>query len=118
MHAFQGRTVDSVIAAMEASHPHLTTQKSIYVESSRAHDRAEFLTNDATGRCKQLEAVTGERISALAGIGEVGRERGPEWERSTDGEQRALASQARGRSAVPEIEPGRAPKSADREFGL
>ena len=28
VHAFQGRTVDNVIAAMEASHPHLTTQKS------------------------------------------------------------------------------------------
>ena len=28
VHAFQGRTVDTVIAAMEARHPHLTTQKS------------------------------------------------------------------------------------------
>ncbi len=27
VHAFQGRTVDNVIAAMEARHPHLTTQK-------------------------------------------------------------------------------------------
>ena len=27
VHAFQGRTVDTVIAAMEANHPHLTTQK-------------------------------------------------------------------------------------------
>ena len=49
MHAFQGRTVDSVIAAMEASHPHLTTQKSFYVEISRARDRAELVTDDAKG---------------------------------------------------------------------
>ena len=27
VHAFQGRTVDNVIAAMEAKHPNLTTQK-------------------------------------------------------------------------------------------
>ena len=40
VHAFQGRTVDNVIAAMEARHPHLTTQKSFYVEISRARDRA------------------------------------------------------------------------------
>ena len=39
VHAFQGRTVDNVIAAMEARHPHLTTQKSFYVEISRARDR-------------------------------------------------------------------------------
>jgi len=28
VHAFQARTVDTVITAMEAEHPHLTTQKS------------------------------------------------------------------------------------------
>ena len=39
VHAFQGRTVDNVIAAMEARHPHLTTQKSFYVEISRARPR-------------------------------------------------------------------------------
>ena len=40
VHAFQGRTVDNVIAAMEARHPHLTTQKSFYVEiSPRARPR-------------------------------------------------------------------------------
>ena len=36
-----------VIAAMEASHPHLTTQKSFYVEISRACGRAELVTDDA-----------------------------------------------------------------------
>ena len=70
VHAFQGRTVDNVIAAMEANHPHLTTSKSFYVEISRARDRAELVTDDAQALKDQLEAVTGERISALEGIGE------------------------------------------------
>ena len=39
VHAFQGRTVDTVIAAMEANHPHLTTQKTLYVVISRERDR-------------------------------------------------------------------------------
>ncbi|MDE0230374.1 MAG: relaxase domain-containing protein [Spirochaetaceae bacterium] len=73
VHAFQGRTVDNVIAAMEATHPHLTTQKSFYVEISRARDRAELVTDDATALKEQLEAVTGERVSALEGIGEAKR---------------------------------------------
>ena len=71
VHAFQGRTVDNVIAAMEANHPHLTTAKAFYVEISRARDRAELVTDDATALRERLEAVTGERISALEGIGET-----------------------------------------------
>ena len=71
VHAFQGRTVDNVIAAMEAGHPHLTTQKSFYVEISRARDRAELVTDDAAVLRAQLETATGERISALEGIGEA-----------------------------------------------
>ncbi|MCY4488009.1 MAG: conjugative relaxase [Deltaproteobacteria bacterium] len=71
VHAFQGRTVDNVIAAMEARHRHLTTQKSFYVEISRARDRAEVVTDDAKELCAQLQAVTGERIAALEGIGEA-----------------------------------------------
>ncbi len=74
VHAFQGRTVDNVIAAMEARHPHLTTQKSFYVEISRARDRAELVTDDAKELRAQLQAVTGERIAALEGIGEAPRE--------------------------------------------
>ena len=74
VHAFQGRTVDNVIAAMEARHPHLTTQKSFYVEISRARDRAELVTDDAADLKAQLESVTGERIAALEGIGEMKRE--------------------------------------------
>ena len=74
VHAFQGRTVDNVIAAMEAGHPHLTTQKSFYVEISRARDRAERVTDDAAQLRAQLEAATGERIAALEGIGGMPRE--------------------------------------------
>ena len=89
VHAFQGRTVDNVIAAMEARHPHLTTQKSFYVEISRARDRAELVTDDAAELRAQLQAVTGERITALEGIGEMKRETpGKAAESSRSGEMR------------------------------
>ena len=71
VHAFQGRTVDNVIAAIEARHPHLTTQKSFYVEISRARDRAVLVTDDAKELRAQLQAATGERVAALEGIGET-----------------------------------------------
>ena len=62
--------MDNVIAAMEANHPQLTTAKAFYVEISRARDRAELVTDDAQALKERLETVTGERISALEGIGE------------------------------------------------
>ena len=68
VHAFQGRTVDNVIAAMEADHPHLTTRKSFYVEISRARHRAELVTDDAARLRERLETTTGERIAALEAI--------------------------------------------------
>ena len=68
VHAFQGRTVDTVIAAMEANHPHLTTQKTLYVEISRARDRAELVTDNRDALRERLQAVTGERISALEAV--------------------------------------------------
>ena len=71
VHAFQGRTVDKVIAAMEAGHPHLMTQKSFYVEISPARDQAELVTDDANRLREQLELAKGERILALEGIGEA-----------------------------------------------
>ena len=85
VHAFQGRTVDNVIAAMEAHHPNLTTAKAFYVEISRARDRAELVTDDAAALKERLEAVTGERISALEGIGEsVRREHGKDAKAALD----------------------------------
>ena len=68
VHAFQGRTVDTVIAAMEANHPHLTTQKSFYVEISRARHRAELVTDDRRALGEQLQKATGERVAALEGV--------------------------------------------------
>ena len=70
VHAFQGRTVDTVIAAMEANHPELTNQKTLYVEISRARDRAELVTDDAKALCERLETTTGERIAALEAFGD------------------------------------------------
>ena len=78
VHAFQGRTVDTVIAAMEAGHPHLTTQKTLYVEISRARDRAELVADDAGKLRERLEQASGERISALEGIGEAAPDSGKE----------------------------------------
>ena len=46
--------------------------QSVYVETS--HDCAELVTDDKAALREQLEAVTGERITALEGIGETSRE--------------------------------------------
>ena len=108
VHAFQGRTVDNVIAAMQARHPHLTTQKSFYVEISRARDRAELVTDDAVELRARLQEATGERIAALDAVEgrtaktveEIGGGRESGRERSRDN--------------------GRAPaqRSANRDLGL
>ena len=68
VHAFQGRTVDRIIAAMPADHPKLTTQQAFYVAISRARDRAELVTDDARKLADQLEKATGERVAALDGV--------------------------------------------------
>ena len=65
VHAVEGRTVDNVIAAMESSHPHLTTRKAFYVAISRAREGAELVTDDAKRLADYLEKATGERVSAL-----------------------------------------------------
>ena len=70
---------------MQANHPHLTTQKSFYVEISRARYRAELVTDDAKALRERLETATGERVSALEGIGEAARE-APEGEKAKSGE--------------------------------
>ena len=63
---FLGRL--GVIAAMEAEHAHLTTQKTFYVEISRARLHAELVTDDRRALRERLEAATGERIAALEAI--------------------------------------------------
>ena len=121
VHAFQGRTVDTVIAAMEANHPNLTTQKTFYVEISRARDKAELVTDDKAALREQLEAATGERIAALEAVEPEkakGREGAPETGRSAEREGEGSPSQDRERSLEPAMEQSRAPKSPDRDLGL
>ena len=119
VHAFQGRTVDTVIAAMEANHPHLTTQKSFYIEISRARDRAELVTDDKAVLKEQLEAATGERIAALEAV-EPERAKGREGEPDLGREKDRASDRATSREQTggPELEKARAPKSADRGLGL
>lgn len=50
---------------MEPNHPHLTTQKTLYVEISLARHRAELVTDDRETLRERHEAPTGERIAAL-----------------------------------------------------
>ncbi len=105
VHAFQGRTIDNVIAAMQANHPHLTTQKSFYVEISRARDRAELVTDDAKALRERLETVTGERVSALEGIGEAAREApGGEKVKSGEAEPEAGRDAAKSGEATQPVE--------------
>ena len=126
VHAFQGRTVDNVIAVMEANHPHLTTQKSFYVEVSRARLSAELVTDDAKALRETLEAATGERVSALEGIGAV-LEKPPTREKSGGhGLEKALEPPAgtgdrsadKGRDDGPEKAPEPRQKSVEMDFGL
>ena len=108
VHAFQGRTVDRVIAAMEANHPNLTTQKTFYVEISRARERAELVTDDRNALRERLEAATGERIAALDAVesergkaAEAGLDKTREREREQSApEPRALAPEA---TSVPKV---------------
>ena len=71
IHAFQGRTVDGIIAAMPTGDPGLTNQRAFYVAISRARDDAELVTDDAWKLSDQLERATGERVSALDGAAKV-----------------------------------------------
>ncbi len=134
VHAFQGRTVDTVIAAMEANHPQLTTAKAFYVEISRARDRAELVTDDAQALKERLEAVTGERLSALEGIGESvrqerERERGavgkasPDRERSSPEASASAPSEKNiepeaSRAKTPEPTPPAPGKRVEMDMGL
>ncbi|MCY4591622.1 MAG: hypothetical protein OXE86_13875 [Alphaproteobacteria bacterium] len=99
---------------MEARHPHLTTQKSFYVEISRARDRAELVTDDAAELGVQLQAATGERIAALDA---VEGEKGNTITGNDEGREQGEAKTRQGRAA-PETGEARAPRVADRDLGL
>ena len=53
---------------MEANHPNLTTQKTFYVEISRARHHAELVTDDRHALRERLEATIGERVAALEAV--------------------------------------------------
>ena len=115
VHAFQGRTVDTVIAAIEANHPNLTNQKMLYVEISRARDRAELVTDDKAALKEQIQALTGERIAALEALGD-GKAKAPEAGKAGSMDAEIVGGRSSGRTAEPEKTP--APKSVDRDLGL
>ena len=131
VHAFQGRTVDNIIAAMESSHPHLTTRKAFYVAISRARDGAELVTDDAKQLADHLEKATGERVSALdaakkyvtLGI-EIGEEKTLEPGKDREGRgsggpaREADRSDEPARQTGPEIVPEPKQKSVDMDLGM
>ncbi|MCY4487123.1 MAG: AAA family ATPase [Deltaproteobacteria bacterium] len=92
VHAFQGRTVNQIVAAMPTGNPDLTNQRAFYVAISRARDAAELVTDDAWKLSDQLERATGERVAALDGAAmEAAHEAvfGLETDHERDGEQDA-----------------------------
>ncbi len=121
VHAFQSRTVDTVIAAMEANHPHLTTQKTLYVEISRTRDRAEPVTDDRSALRERLEVATGERTAALEAVKPErtrGREVGLHVNRNEDRDSDAAESRQSERTSRAEMKKARVPKSVDRDMEL
>ena len=137
VHAFQGRTVDNIIAAMESSHPHLTTRKAFYVAISRAREGVELVTDDAKQLADHLETAIGERVSALdaakkyvtLGI-EIGEEKTlePDKDREHEGsdagdhvreaEREAERPNEAEHRTGPEIVPGPKQKSVEMDFGM
>ena len=124
VHAFQGRTVDNVIVVMEANHPHLTTQKSVYVVISSARHRTELVTDDRKALRERLEAATGERVSALDrdraaverfAVEEKDRGRGPE---AMAVEPAATVHETAGNIREPEPEKAPEPKRIEHDLGL
>ena len=115
VHAFQGRTVNNVIAAIEANYPNLTNQKMLYVEISRARDRAELVTDDRVGLKEQLEALTGDRIAALEAVGDE-KAKAPEAVKTGGMDAEIGGERSAGRATEPEKIPE--PKSVDRDLGL
>ena len=117
VHAFQGRTVDGVIAAMEAGHPHLTTQKTLYVEISRARDSAELITDDAGRLKEQLEMATGERIAALEAFAENRMNPSNAPNRLASSQDNSLQSDQHSRQQAG-IEKSARPRSPDLDVSL
>ena len=78
-----GGTVDTVIAAMEANHPHLTTQKTFYVEISRAATvpSSSPTTGTRSANGSKPPPASGSRRSKRSSPNRR-RRRNPGWRRS------------------------------------
>ena len=99
---------------MEARHPHLTTQKSFYVEIRRARDRAELVTDDAGKLLASLQEATGERIAALDAVeGKTARNVAEFGGGRESGEEEPHDS-----VRAPDIGKVPGPRVADRDLGL
>ena len=68
MCASKPSVMDTLIARMDASLRHLSTQRNLYAEISRARDWTEHVTNDRWALQDPVEGVTGERIAALEAV--------------------------------------------------
>ncbi len=64
VHAFQGRTVDNVIAAMEANHPHLTTSPRISSSTRMAPTASSAKRGTGGNRCLRDANTTGRQTPA------------------------------------------------------
>ena len=94
---------------------HGPAMKMLYVEISRARDRAELVTDDKAALKEQLEALTGERIAALEAVGEENA-KAPEAVKAGAMDAEIGRERSAGRTAEPEKTPE--PKSVDRDLGL
>ena len=120
VHAFQGRTVDTVISPRwRPTIPTLTTQKSFYVEiSARATARSSSPTTGRRSRSSSKPPPATHRGARSRGAraGEGPRPRDG-WESGVrmEGSGESV-SRDRDRSSGPELEPGRGGKGVDRDF--
>ncbi len=104
IHSSQGRTVDTIVAAMESGNRALVNQKALYVSISRARYRAELITDDGRKLADQLERASGERVSALDAAADTAAVQG--ILRDAGGvSDPAKVAQAAARYAREEIEP-------------
>ena len=123
VHAFQGRTVDRILAAMPVGNPKLTDQRAFYVAISRARETAMLVTDDAHKLADQLQRATGERLAALDATAKQAAwaavfERGAGHDREAN--RLTRAPDAMGKGLEPERQDGRGHSSRDgigRESG-
>ena len=71
VHAAQGQTHERVIAVLDTGAGPLVNRQTLYVQLSRARERAVVLTDNREQLVETLEANTGERLTALEAIGEA-----------------------------------------------